>query len=371
MHVLLVLGNQKDPASASEIYDRALSYNPAIFRVISKNWARSRRALARKAEPGEAVRILEETLEADPGDVETRFALGGALETAGKPDDAVPHYAAASRHAPPPAPATLAQLRDAAKAAISADRNPPLLGKPGTAEDKVLATDHFVVLYKCDDWFARDLADAAEFHLLRMGRTLSAIIRWESAWTEKARLVVLDDMASYRRTNPGKEWSEAHMYAVSKEGELVEHGVKLVASQTAASGPVIPHEIGHLLFHALLNYMRGVPMWIHEGFALAAEPGLRKAFMRRLAQEAIEGEEATPFSVLLEISSYPEKRLDLFYALSFAVTEFVLARGKLRDLVRTARRGPQDADGQAKALGFPDAESFEEAWRRWMRGKNG
>ncbi|MHC4777890.1 MAG: tetratricopeptide repeat protein [Planctomycetota bacterium] len=361
------LGNE--PEKAAETFDRALSFNPAVFQNISADWARARRALAAKADAETAVTILTETLEADPVDRETRLALGAALERTGRPEDAISHYAALCPHDPPPPMASPGQWRAAAVKAAAKIHDPPPPRSSSETKGKSLTTDHFLVLFRCRDSFARDLGTSAEFHLARIGSILRPVARWPAFWTEKARLIVLSDRAAYRKSNPAAEWSDAHMYALTRDGKLVEHGVRLVAGPATSSGPIIPHEIGHLLFHALVDHGRGVPIWIHEGFALVAEPALRKPFMRRLAREAIEGEENIPFDRFLELSRYPEEDLDLFYAQAYAVTDFLVAQGRFREFLTTARRGRQDAPGQAKSLGFTDPARFEGAWREWMMGR--
>ncbi|MHC4599561.1 MAG: tetratricopeptide repeat protein, partial [Planctomycetota bacterium] len=326
-------------------------------------------ARARESDPAEAVRILEGSLEADPLDAKSRFALGRALERAGKAEEALLHYAALAGKAPVKGTAALSALREEAEKAQTGEVDLPSPEPSGATKDQGLQFPHFLVVHKSSVDFARALGRAAEVHLRRLGGALPLEMDWESLWQDRARLVVSPDRAAHRVLSPGGEWSEAHMYAITKEGGFVEHGVRLLASHTVLTGPILPHEIGHLLLYALTGYEKKVPLWLHEGFALRSEPPLRKPFMRRLVREAVEGGESHPFERFLDHARYPEKGVDIFYAQAFCVTEFLAERGRLIGVIASFRRGPRSPAVQARLAGYRDVDEFETMWIRYVKGE--
>ncbi|MHC5079809.1 MAG: hypothetical protein ACYTHN_12365 [Planctomycetota bacterium] len=361
-------------ADAAPLLDRALLYDPALFLEISTLWAASwesaaRGLLSKDASLPEALRILEKTRNAWPGNRKIRFTLALALEAQGEKDRALLHFSALAGPAPPSGARTPPALKKAAAKAVEGWAGPALPGRTRRTSESRIATSHFLIAYRCADDFARALGEAAEFHYLRIGEALGEGISLEQAWSLPARLILQDEFPKAGPSPSESDGSPAHMFVTTREGRLTEHGIRLRTTPRALIGPILPHEIGHLVFHALCGYRRGIPLWLHEGFALWCEPTVRKPCMKRMVREACLGGEVLPFPSFLEVSAYPGRKRDLFYGQSFSVAAFLLARLTPRKFIEISRRGFRDAPAQALAFGFRGVEDFQNQWQGWARRK--
>jgi tetratricopeptide (TPR) repeat protein len=371
---LVLLGERAfatDPAEASEFYDRALLYNPRAFSDLADHWAASRRARSAKlldaGRHADAVRLLRETVDAHPLHRKALYALGEAHRKGGDPAEAFAAFAALAGETRDYEPTLLARVRVDARRVADAWSGTPLPGPVVSKKPLEKWTEHFIVVHRCEAAFARALGGAAEYHLRRIWRALGGGKDLEAHWLRPARLVVFEDPDAYRRVHPLSEASMAHMYLSVKGGELADHGVRMMQTSPVRTGPVLPHEIGHLVFHALTRYRPNLPLWMHEGFALWCEPATRKPYMRLHARFGVLAGESFPLAGFLTATAYPAERIDLYYCQAFSLIEFLEARGSLRRLVESASRPVGDAEALAGSLGFRDVKELAERWKVWVR----
>jgi hypothetical protein len=305
-------------------------------------------------------------VDAHPLDRKALFALGEALEKQGERAEAFEIFAPLAGETRVYDPALLAPLRESARSASESWSGTPVPG-PASKSSREEWTEHFIVTHRCSPQFARALGSAAEHHLRRIWGALGSKVDLETIWERPARLIVFEDPEAYRRVHPLSEWSMAHMYLSVKGGKLADHGVRMLQTSPVRAGPVLPHEIGHLVFHGLTGLRTDIPLWMHEGFALWCEPVTRKPHMRLHAGYGVLAGETFPLASFLVGHAYPKAKVDLFYCQAFSLFEFLVERRSILDLVETASHRIEGPEPLAIALGFRNVKDFEEQWKAWVR----
>jgi hypothetical protein len=133
---------------------------------------------------------------------------------------------------------------------------------------------------------------------------------------------------------------------------------------------VLPHELGHMVFMAVLGYGQGCPLSLHEGVAICSELAFRRNYYREVLKSHLATESALTCEELLGLAKYPEKP-DLFYAQSASLVEYLTdLRGAavFRSFCRETCRL-----GTAKALeasyGFKDMAALDKGWKAYAKAR--
>ncbi|MGD9014768.1 MAG: hypothetical protein PVI33_01925 [Candidatus Omnitrophota bacterium] len=128
-------------------------------------------------------------------------------------------------------------------------------------EWKELKGSHFIVYFTQDKNFASDVLRKAEKDYDRIASDLG-YARYSNFWTwsNRVKIYIHPDHASYLRAANQPEWSEGMADYLTKE----------ILSYSGSSdflNSVLPHEIAHLIFRDFVGFKGEVPLWLDEGVA--------------------------------------------------------------------------------------------------------
>jgi hypothetical protein len=124
----------------------------------------------------------------------------------------------------------------------------------------------------------------------------------------------------------------------------------------------LPHEMTHVILGQ--HFGKPVPRWFDEGAAGQAEGPVEIERFERL-WDVVSEKKKMPLRRLFGLADYPSwNQIQCFYAQSYSVTRFLLARGNRQTLVACVGQGMRD--GWDKALqqhyGHRTVEELEKAW---------
>ncbi len=152
-----------------------------------------------------------------------------------------------------------------------------------------------------------------------------------------------------------------------RDGRGLCRTIELCAAEPDLLPAVVPHEVTHTVLAGQFGD-RPLPRWADEGMAILAEPAaVRARHARRLARA---GGEQFRLGDLLRMD-YPDARfVDVFYAESVSLVDFLVRQRGPREFTRFLREGLEDGYGRALVhhYGFRDLADLDARWSRAARG---
>jgi hypothetical protein len=183
---------------------------------------------------------------------------------------------------------------------------------PGLSETR--RTRNFEVR-AAHDVVARRVAEAAEFHLRRVGDWLGFAA--DSTWAPRCEIRVHPTLAALHAATDTSGATRALSRTDLKGREVTARVLHVFQSDPWLLSSTLPHELTHLLIAERCRH-EGPPLAIDEGLALLAEPDARRRMYARL----LTGRAPTAAS-LLERERLPAD-IAAFYAESGVLTAFLL-----------------------------------------------
>ncbi|HVR74343.1 MAG TPA: hypothetical protein VMT52_08425 [Planctomycetota bacterium] len=355
-------------------YLRALSVDPELLPFLRNQFVWSK---VRQIEPlvraGDFVAVEAETsegLEVDPLNTILHFYRGLALEAKGKPRDAAEEYLLVTEGKRPSSlEASVMALRQAAEAKlVEASKAAPTAAP---ASRQVLAggfremrTEHFMILHRNAE-LAREVALVAERTYAETFRALECQTHLINPMRVEVHPTREEYVASGRQS-----WSGGAHQIARKRGELSEHRISTFQDEPRLLTGVLPHEIAHALLAHRLNYPDEIPLWANEGFAVWREPEYLHGYYRKLLYQESARKTLIPLEDLLFRVEYPGERVDLFYAQSYSVAEFLISLDSLATFLTFVKhvgntRGSFDA-ALKRHFKIAGLKALETQWRGWV-----
>jgi tetratricopeptide (TPR) repeat protein len=358
---------------ASETYDRALALRPECADDVRPGYVRAKlmeiQEYAGRGEFTAAGKLAAEGLEIDPANAALNYYQALGLESEGKTSEAAALYAALAGETPSPRLTdALPALRGRAEAALRElgqhlpDLQSPTAGEVLPGGFRRDETPHFTVHHR-NTALSREVRFVAEKSYAEIFDLLACSVHWHN----RCDVFVFPTRDEYLEAAGANAWSGGAHHLARRRGAFSEHRIFLYQGQPRLTDGVLRHEIAHALLLHRLNYPASLPLWASEGFAVYVEPEYLHSHFRRLLKHAKERERLIPLRDVLAASEYPDETLvDLFYAESFSLVEFLIRQKGIRgfiDLLRDLNDAEADwAMVLRRRFGFPSSLALENRW---------
>jgi tetratricopeptide (TPR) repeat protein len=137
-------------------------------------------------------------------------------------------------------------------------------------DDQTLEGRLFTVIHR-NEKLARQVLEIAERHTDAIMTLLDR--GGESPWVDPCTILVMPDRETYLDKSGMPEWSAGASHTTILEGGAVLKSISIYQTNADLLDSTVPHEAAHVVFTALTDHDPGIPIAIHEGFAVSMEPG--------------------------------------------------------------------------------------------------
>lgn len=326
---------------ADALFEEAVRIWPDAPRYIARPWAAARlqvfwtRFNAARANPGDgdrqaAVRYASDTASLAGDLPHVHYALGMALEWAGRDDDARKEYllAAGDRAG---SDRSLNHLREAA--AVVATENTAVYKKPihplqlhyDASAAKRLERRPFVI-YHNNAALAARLLNALDFHLSQP--LLDGLLEANPTFPYECRVYLHRTRAEFMQVTGLPEWARGYSIAKGSAGKVDRVEIHLYQDAPRLMGDNARHELAHArLFISPLGALP-LPGWVKEGVSIGAESArARRACAVTLDRARAAGALVAVRDVMNARELPSEDSSPVIYAECFAVLDTLRARG--------------------------------------------
>ncbi len=357
---------------AIESYQAAASIEPELAATIRTRYVHAAiPSLTPLASDGKFAELHAEArraLDIAPGDRRLRYFLALGLEGLGEERTAAEEYLAISgARRPRDLVAAVRDLRRGAERALAGARPAERAGE--SVEKGRYRSRRFEISHRAPLASVRELADVAEQAYREIFRRLGC--------TTHPRVRIGIDLyttrAEYLRADGNVAWAGGSHEVVRRLGSLSENRIVCYLEQDGLLTEILPHEIAHALLQHRLGYPRALPLWLNEGFAVWCEPEFSQRRFRRIAQQALRERSLLRVERILAAETYPGGRINLFYAQSASLVEYLVARRGTATWLRFSESLSEPAADVEAALekhyGIGSAAALGNLWVAWFERK--
>jgi hypothetical protein len=149
-----------------------------------------------------------------------------------------------------------------------------------------------------------------------------------------------------------------------RDGAVASRSIDLPCDQPNLLAAVLPHEVTHMVLAGQFGD-RPVPRWADEGMAVLAEPD--EVVEHHLRKVSRHRDELFNLRLLVEMD-YPKNRsVDVFYAQSVSLVNFLVGQRGAPEFVRFVKDGLRDGYGVAlrQHYGYRDFHDLDHDWARY------
>ena len=228
---------------------------------------------------------------------------------------------------------------------------------------KLIKADHFIIHYREDEPFARQIARKADADYTRIAEDLG--YRRHSnfwMWDNRVKIFIYPTQEEFQKVPGTREWALAISQYSKKE-------IHSFSGQPNLIDGVLPHEITHLIFRDFVGTSSEIPLWMDEGVAQWEEPA-RRELATRYVHALLKSGDALPLNEVLNMSLRTlgtGKRVDKFYVQSVTLVDFLIKNkggAKFTEFCRLLRDGHALGDALRKAYpAIATPERLEAEWR--------
>lgn len=201
--------------------------------------------------------------------------------------------------------------------------NPILpLTRPAAAADdwKTIKADHFVVYYKNEESFSREIARKSDAYYSQIASDLG-YERYSNfwLWDNRVKIFIYPTEEEFKRLPGTNEWSSGMANHAKKE-------IYSYSGQTEFTESVLPHEITHLIFRDFVGTSKAIPLWLDEGVAQWEEPA-KRALAKKYTQSLVATGTAYSVSDLFRMRSSKlsdKNDVQKFYMQSVSLVDFLV-----------------------------------------------
>ncbi len=232
---------------------------------------------------------------------------------------------------------------------------------------QVVKADHFIVHYREDAPFAREVARKADADYTRIASDLGYRRHgnfW--MWDNRVKIFIYPTREEFLELPGAKEWAQAMSVYAKKE-------IHCVRTQDDLIDGVLPHEITHLIFRDFVGTSAEIPLWMDEGVAQWEQPS-RRAMAVPYVRDLLAAGNELPLEEIFAArrgTLGSGKRVEKFYIQSVSLVDFLITRhggGKFTDLCRLLRDGKTVEEALRKTYpSIGTAAQLESEWRTHAR----
>jgi len=147
-----------------------------------------------------------------------------------------------------------------------------------SSEWKELSSEHFIIYYKENENFAKEVSYKAEKYYSSIASDIG-YSRYSDFWTwdKRVKIYIYPTKKDYLKETNQPTWSEG----------MADYKNKQIISYALSEGfldSILPHEMAHLIFRDFVGFKSEIPLWLDEGVAQWAEISKRD-HIRKLAKE--------------------------------------------------------------------------------------
>ncbi len=180
-------------------------------------------------------------------------------------------------------------------------------------------------------------------------------------------VTIYRDAAEFRSKTGQPEWAAGAAY-----------GNALLLFESGETGPIMAHEMTHLVFNEFMGLSRGADLrWLNEGAAVYEESRSDPASAARYAARVVNyvAPNPIPFSQMFNLAPQTEaqRNVDRWYAQVGSVVSFMIRHGgSLNFSIFLGRLRDGASPDEAMAAAYPslwsDMAALERAWKLEVRG---
>ncbi len=360
---------------ADALYSSGFSIDPELFELLKDKWAAAKIEGFRNDPKSSSPKMIRALADLVPENLTVLHLAGIASLENGDLKSAYSYFSEITGDQP----LSLAEEADAERVAELRKKAEAVLGKRHEPEPvDVQKDENSGYFISAENTFVISAGDAETVRRARI--VLNHFIRKiQEQFTDNAVIGRLKNMAAAVIIFPDRELFQKVSGSDAEQGntKLVIKDGKLesitVFSHRDADGlflSVLAHELGHAVLSFLTLDNGSIPLGIQEGFAVFCEPHFKRKYYADLLNSYL-GERRMPgLEVILNSESYPSNQ-SLFYALSFSVTDALIAEMGLDRFIDFAADLKKMDFSRAvrKHTQWKSISTFEKHWRLFV--KNG
>jgi hypothetical protein len=197
----------------------------------------------------------------------------------------------------------------------------------------------------------------------------SAYEKWfgkaEDTWSPKCYLY-LDDAGKEFKKAPKNARGYTSSY---QKGWNYHRYITVHADDPDLVDTVLPHEVTHAVL--IGHFVDQIPTWADEGMAGLAQRKADLVDFHKLLEKHERKGKLFSLQTLVELDGYPDDDVDLFYAQSAAVVEFLTSTKEPKVFVAFVRDGKKDGwlPALKKHYGYANFDEFEKRWKEHVFSK--
>jgi len=197
---------------------------------------------------------------------------------------------------------------------------------------------HFIVYYQDTPGdFVETVLDAAEESYDRISDELGFTQYKDWSFSDRAKIYIYDSQEHYLEKARQSRWSAGAAYYHSRT-------IRTYPSARGFFDSLLPHELGHIIFHEFIGTHVPIPRWFDEGVAMYQERA-RQWGSHQKVKAAIQDGTFIPLEELglVQLSANSSRdEVELFYAESASAVNFLIrehGRFKFLNFCRKLRGG--------------------------------
>ena len=220
---------------------------------------------------------------------------------------------------------------------------------------------HFIIYYRKEvpEDYIEQVATKIEEYYTSISANLGFNVYEFWLWEKRAKIYIFKDAAEYQKESEQPGWSGG---AVSLRHKII----KAYPWNEGFFDKLLPHEIGHLMFHEFVGFKNNIPLWLDEGVAISQEKSDIKNYSVMMKGLRV----SLPFNKLHNISTKTLVVPEIFYVQSASIVDYLLTQfGKdaFFKFCNSLKNGQTVEEAISSSYHFRDLKQFNEAWLEYLR----
>ena len=224
-------------------------------------------------------------------------------------------------------------------------------------------TQHFIVYYKnIPEDFVETVLNASEDYYDQITDNLGFSRHKGWSFNNRARIYIYDDQQDYIESAHQSNWSAGAAYYNSRM-------IKTYPSAAGFFDSLLPHELGHIIFHEFIGVHVSIPRWFDEGVAMYQERARRWGANQKV-KKAMEDGTFIPLQDLGKVRlarDSSKEKVELFYAESASAVYFLIHEyGEFRFLNFCRKLQGGNKFNHALELIYPRFKTLDRMNKAWV-----
>jgi len=377
VHYAQALMREGKYAAAAGIFDAAFSLDPALFRKVKSLWVESKMKIIRDSfeqQRWENCRsIIYNLVDIDSENVQVLMTAGNLSVRLGRYRDAYNYYAEILNRKPKPLGiipdrTEVDKIREEAGVLAAQGKRAEVgsLSSDASSKYAVYSSPHFSVSAVSAETAQRACTVLEHFYRRIVSRFPSKLEL--GLWKEPCTVIIMPNRKLFlEKTGFTSEAGVTYLHHDSTTNMYK----PVVISHEEAAGlylSSLAHELGHVVFSYLAKDTSALPLALHEGFAVWAEPDFKHNYYGELLQESIARRRFASLADLLGQKGYPSAWKSRFYAQSYFLVDFLINKIGLKLYIEMVQYAKEHGIFEAlfKYTGSIPIDSLEQEWKKYI-----